>query len=275
MKTARIAIGILMSIALLACDDNYNFCLLADELAYQTTVMKSPQNTQTLPRIIAHAAGSYRKHSYSNSLQALENSYFNKGLRWLEVDLSPTSDQQYVLLHDWQSTWQHFFSYDQIPTRDEFMSLTMKYDLTQMDIHTLADWMYQHEDAMIVLDIKASQPLDALRQIAQAYPDLTDRMVPELFELTDFEESISLGYNLLIPSLYRLKINDEDLLAFIEDNPHILAVAMPKEKAQDGLPQKLFERGAASFVHTINTVEGYYKYRSYCSFGCYSDNLPE
>ena len=56
-------------------------------------------------KIIVHALGEIDGVTYSNSKEAMENSYYN-GKKLLECDLLMTSDNQVVACHDWEN-WQN------------------------------------------------------------------------------------------------------------------------------------------------------------------------
>ena len=50
--------------------------------------------------VIAHAGGGIDGHIYTDSLEAINNSYDN-GARLFDIDLRFTSDLEIVLRHDW------------------------------------------------------------------------------------------------------------------------------------------------------------------------------
>ena len=67
------------------------------------------QPTLIPPRLIAHGGGSYEDLTYTNSWQALDANY-EKGFRLFEIDLSWTADNQLALIHDWEKTYERYFS---------------------------------------------------------------------------------------------------------------------------------------------------------------------
>ena len=76
--------------------------------------------------VVAHALGSIEGIAYTNSKEALVNSYQN-GFRLFECDLIMTSDGQIVACHDWdfwnrETAGKVFENGDVIPTLDVFMS---------------------------------------------------------------------------------------------------------------------------------------------------------
>jgi glycerophosphoryl diester phosphodiesterase len=67
-------------------------------MIFESTALASSE----LPHqpLIAHAGGHIYGYKYTNSLEALENSY-NNGFRFIELDFDWTQDNQIVLIHDW------------------------------------------------------------------------------------------------------------------------------------------------------------------------------
>lgn len=51
-------------------------------------------------KYLAHALGGIDGQTYTNSKEAIENSY-NKGVRLFEVDVKLTSDNKLVCVHGW------------------------------------------------------------------------------------------------------------------------------------------------------------------------------
>lgn len=79
-------------------------------------------------RIIVHALGEINGISYTNSKEALENSYQN-GIRFFECDFSMTSDNWIVACHDWNSWYYWVYSSENtkgyVPDLDEFMKMSI------------------------------------------------------------------------------------------------------------------------------------------------------
>ncbi|TDI98529.1 MAG: hypothetical protein E2O73_09110 [Deltaproteobacteria bacterium] len=125
------------------------------------------------PLLIVHAGGGIAEGTYSNSQEALDQSYA-KGHRCFEIDLSWTTDARLVLAHDWDGSFKQWFAdADTRPSLEAFKAMEMKDGLTQMTLEDLYEWLRRHEDAHIVTDVKA-QNLVALRVIAKTAGSLKE-----------------------------------------------------------------------------------------------------
>ena len=62
-----------------------------------------------VPKYIAHAGGGIGGASYTNSRDAFDANY-RRGFRFFETDLNWTSDDQLVLIHDWEASFVDHFS---------------------------------------------------------------------------------------------------------------------------------------------------------------------
>ena len=71
-------------------------------------------------KVVIHALGEVDGYTYTNSLEALENS-FSMGNRVFECDFALTSDDKMVACHDWNVDFLERFSEENVPTKEEFM----------------------------------------------------------------------------------------------------------------------------------------------------------
>lgn len=60
---------------------------------------------QAKPLLVAHAGSGINGQNYSNSIEALNLNY-GKGFRTFEIDLSCTSDDKLICLHDWGNSFK-------------------------------------------------------------------------------------------------------------------------------------------------------------------------
>ena len=129
--------------------------------------------------IIAHAGGAIDGNAYTNSREAIERNYA-QGTRLFELDFNLTSDGHWVAAHDW-SNWKNKtgFTGELPPTRDEFMSLPRTYkkaswsiegEYSAIDMTGLEAFLSQHDDAVIVTDMKE----------LEKFPDFVDTILASL-----------------------------------------------------------------------------------------------
>lgn len=113
-----------------------------------------------IDRLIVHALGEIDGITYTNSKEAMENSY-NNGRRLLECDLIMTSDNQVVACHEWE----------EVPTYTEFISTKIMGKYTAIGGLDLILFMKDHPDVYVITDTKEADP-EILGEPFEALVDL-------------------------------------------------------------------------------------------------------
>lgn len=146
-------------------------------------------------RFIAHAGGRIYGLNYTNSLEALDNSY-KKGIRLFELDIIKTKDNYFVAAHDWEF-WKKNVSYpdkDNTPvSHSEFMKYKIN-NLTPLDMDGINNWFKDHEDAILVTD-KVNLP----GQFSNQFID-KQRLIMELFTIDAIYEAVDAGILSAMPT---------------------------------------------------------------------------
>jgi glycerophosphoryl diester phosphodiesterase len=240
--------------------------ILSWACAGPSTVADSP------PRLIVHAGGIGNHRTFTNSLEALDDSVA-RGYAAIEIDLSWTSDDRLVLLHDWDREYARLF--DRSPGRltiAEFCSMPSPHGLTHLSLDGFEDWLADHPNILIITDIK-ERNTEGLRVIAEKYPEQFHQIVPQIYDPTSYREVRKLGYDHVIFSLYRTDLSDRQVIEFAVANP-LFGVTMPVRRAMEGsLPSELAANGVRVFVHTVNDNATVDRLRTQGVYGVYSDWL--
>lgn len=150
-------------------------------------------------RFIAHGGGEVDGVRYTNSLEAMNESYDN-GFRLFELDIIKTKDGHYVASHDWQH-WAKITGYTgELPvTREKFLEYKIYKKYTPMDMVLINKWFLERRDAVLVTD-KINNP----KEMANVFCDKS-RLMMELFTLDAVKEGIDVGIRSSIPSATVLK----------------------------------------------------------------------
>ncbi len=224
------------------------------------------------PLLIARAGGGIAEGTYSNSQEALDQSYA-KGHRRFEIDLNWTADTRLVLAHDWNGTFKKWFAdADTPPSLEEFKLMEMKDGLTQMTLEDLYEWLRRHEDAYIVTDVK-ERNLDALRVIAETAGSLKERFIPQIYHFGELGSVRALGFENVIFTVYRTRATPGQVLSFGSNND-LFAVTMPWKWALSlSLPQELRKRGVFVYAHTVNSLDVWRELQDVGVSGIYTDFL--
>lgn len=107
---------------------------------------------------VAHALGGVDEFAYTNSKEALENSY-NNGFRIFEADVKLTSDKKLVCVHGWskkdyeERLGIEYNKENAIMDYDTFMSLKIQGKYTPLSFKDLAEFIEEHKDMYVMIDI--------------------------------------------------------------------------------------------------------------------------
>lgn len=225
------------------------------------------------PKYIAHAGGGVRGLTYTNSREALDANY-RRGHRFFEIDLDWTSDNHLVLIHDWDTHFPKIFQQRKnvgVPSLDGFLQLRMKNNLTPMSFAGVVLWLRAHHDARIVTDIK-NDNLRALKTMAEKYPDLIDRIIPQIYAFEEYKPVRDMGYRHIILTLYAKNYPDGPILDFAQ-NQRPLAITMWAARALGPLPPQLTRLKIPTFAHTINSSKEQRELEANGVAGFYTDFL--
>jgi len=231
---------------------------------------------------IAHAGGGIEGNTYTNSFQALDFNIQN-GFTFFEIDFSWTKDGQLVCIHDWEQSFQRSFGFQtsEKPSLDTFMFLVKNHSpYHKCTLEELSTWMRDHPQARIVTDIKEDN-VAALQIIAQKIDNFQERVIPQCYFPENYVKIQDIGYQHIIWTLYLYEKDNDKVLATVETLKNLFAVTMPIHRAKMGLGKALSQKGIASYVHTINTVDELNTFQQehgiteiYTDFLSPKDNLP-
>lgn len=236
--------------------------------------LASGQGILTPPIVIAHAGGSINQMTYTNSLEAL-NANYDKGFRFFEIDLSWTSDEELVAIHDWEDALKANFLESDLPVsalrKNEFLKLHMKSELTQLSLEDVLRWAKTKKDTYIVTDIK-SDNIKALIEINNKFTEYKQYVIPQVYNYMEYEKASSLGYPKIILTIYRMKTDPVELLKFaLQKSP--FAVTMPWQAVQSGLAFDLYRNNVRVYAHTVNELNHFLELRKMGVFGIYTDYI--
>jgi len=227
----------------------------------QDTEQKAEQETMvSMDRLIAHGGGSVYGYDTTNSLEAVLSSV-DKGFSLIELDMNITSDNEVVMVHDWDKTLMYYYGkngqvfegpislveFEKIKVHDKFQTLTLD---------KLVEVMSEDNRFKIITDAKDCN-LEVLGKIAEEYPEMFDRFIPQIYQMEQYEEVKTLGYENIILTLYMMESPDgEEIEKFCKEN-NILAVTAAVGSEKDGIARYLTEKGIKVYRHPVNSYEEY------------------
>ncbi len=245
---------------------NRNYTMLPDDYKGFRQIKNLPK-----PTFISHAGGMAAGLTYTNSQEAIKNSLL-RGNYFVELDFLFTTDNQVVLGHNW-SLMGNLMKLPEFPVSHKtFMENILADDLTQLDLAHLVTLMEEEERLIVVTDTK-EENLALLTLIAQEYPHVKQRFIPQVYDEEEYKAAATLGYKHIIYSLYQVHRTDDQVLEFATRyKPY--AITMPTETVNNGLAEKLKAVGVHTYAHTVNTEEELVLYQEKGVDGVYTDTLP-
>ncbi len=164
-----------------------------------------------IDRYIAHAGGIIEGVKYTNSKEALDQSY-SQGFRIFELDIIETTDGAFVAAHDWKHWAKETHFKGNIPvSRKEFLTHKIRGKFEPLDMFAINKWFKEHPDAILVTD-KVNEPIRFSKQFIDKA-----RLRMELFSLPAIEEASRNGISILISDIPRSQIKG-DVISYLKDH---------------------------------------------------------
>ncbi len=240
----------------------------------QNNSSKEGSNNFT-PWRIAHAGGGLNDKTYTNSMEALDYN-INRGYRYFEIDLTFTSDNKLVCMHDWEEAYKRNFGLEPngIPSFSEFQTTVKEHGkYTPCHLDRLKNWLILNPSAKIITDVRGDN-LAALRKISETIKDAGERVIPQIYKPSSFEAVKEMGYQQVIWTLYRHGGTENTILEQAKKLDGDFAITMPSSQARSFLPKRLREHGIPTYVHTINSpTETSQYFKQYQLSEVYTDTL--
>ena len=228
------------------------------------------------PPYILHAGGVTPDGKIgSNSAEAMSHSY-DQGFYWLEIDFSWTSDGHLACVHDWDAYYSINRTGVPVPDLKLFESLRKDtYGFQNHTLESLTAWMEAHPKAVIVTDVK-EQNLKAAELLSR-YESLRDRFVIQIYSAEEYDAVVSLGFDRVIFTFYRIKPGEPAQLQFaqLSGMEHLIAVTIPAQEEYAELTAMVRKQGFSYYVHTVNDPLEQQKWLDEGAWGVYCDFPPQ
>ena len=205
-----------------------------------------------LPRYVAHAMGEVDSHTHTNSLEAWRANY-SKGCRLFETDLWMTSDGKLVAFHDGMEA---AFGLPKGFTYDDFMHTRILGSYTPLDADRIGQLLAENRDWKVVTDTKGDlrSSLEMLcAALQRKNVRCTERVIPQIYRPeTDLSIAKQLGFHQVIFTVYRTRLEDDEIVKIARADSRIVAVTMPPARATKEMVRALSDFGIRCYVHTVN-----------------------
>lgn len=220
---------------------------------YNYSKINKFDKTFRIDSYISHAGGKYNDRYYTNSLQAIKNSH-EFGFKFIEIDLKLTSDNHVVLFHENLETMQDVFpGLSSDFTLQVFNQVKIQEDLTLLTLSDLVEVIKQYPDIYFITDSKENN-LKILKNIAQNYPEIKNKIIPQIYYFHEYFPVIDMGFNKIIFTTYKSVPPESLLIKFIEKYP-ITCLTVPAAHIIENQDSKLLQTKIPVYTHPVNNLE--------------------
>ncbi|KAA0548534.1 glycerophosphodiester phosphodiesterase [Bacillus sp. BGMRC 2118] len=239
-------------------------------------------------KLISHAMGEVDGFYYTNSLEAFENSYFNKGSKIFEVDMELTKEEILVARHDWGLIYAKQLmqtpetQIDHEPwTHEYFMNQPINKNYTPLDIDGIIQLLKEYPDISIVTDTKHTEPLMIAKQFsrmveaAEYDQDILSRIIPQIYNQEMFSVINNIyQFDHVIYTLYMSPDSDEEVLQFVSEHlEQISAVTLHTSRVSEVFVNQLHQLNLYVYTHPIFELEEALYYAELGVDGFYTGSL--
>lgn len=272
-KITKMTISVLLVI--LTFSAMFCGCSEKETVTTEITVMRQKFSDE---KYIIHACGeiadeSGEKYDYTNSMEALENSY-SKGNRIVEIDFHYTSDHVLVCGHAWGDLYLEGrqVTPGEAPTFSDYQKCKVQDKFTVLTFDDVASFMQQHEDLIVVTDTKETD-IDTYKMIAENYPELVNRFVVQIYHATEYDMVKKAGFPFIIYTLYEATDDEltEKALLKAAKKP-LIGFTFHTDLADDESFMTIMDKtDTPKYVHTVNDTSKINSYLGSGIAGIYTD----
>lgn len=210
-------------------------------------------NDWTKYSLIAHAGGGIDDEVYTNSREAMKNSY-KQGFRLFEFDIATTSDEKLVARHTWdESLGQNIEGGQPIPYQI-FMKDLYFDKFHPLDFKQIIRFMATHPKAYVILDGKVESPEDVTtlyKKINSALKwtpkFIKNRLIPQMFYKSDISTIRGYGFKNVLYVVGREPYTAASLSKFCKEN-NIEAVSLSVYRSNPVIVKTLAESKIKSYT---------------------------
>lgn len=212
--------------------------------------------SELTPATVAHAGGAYRGNLYTNSMEALDNSY-RKGFRHFELDLLVNQEGNIVCGY-----------HSKKGTRNDPGTTPCTGKLLQ-------DWLLARPGTSIITDTKGSTK-QLYKAILKMSEPVKEQIIVQTYKKSDYKAAKIFGFDRLYLSFYRHPDKEEENIALLKERQRDFeAVVIPHRKilTTGTKIRGLIEKHTDIYIHTINDRDTKRRIQKKYKYGVYTDTL--
>lgn len=218
---------------------------------------------------VAHALGGIDDTAYTNSLEALENSY-KVGFKFYEADVKLTSDDKLVLVHGWsQKDYEERLGLEYndaqpVMAYNSYMATKIKDKYTTLSFKDLVDFIKKHNDIYVMIDL-GSKSYDETKKIYERIVEECendDKILQRLVvggQTTSMIEAVKDTYDFKLINLYwasddkreKQVYSKKDFVSYCKKN-NITSLSVSISNYSNSFARYMKKNGIIIYVFTEN-----------------------
>jgi glycerophosphoryl diester phosphodiesterase family protein len=216
-------------------------------------------------RMVAHAGGAVHGRTYTNSREALDQSYA-RGFRVFELDFHWTSDDRLVLIHDWNDIGKTFNTHAKVMSYAEFVTSRRWDGLHQLTFEDLQSWLRLHTDAFIVTDTKDDN-VRLLNYFYRNAPQIAPQLIVQIYRLSELQAARPLRPRAIWLTMYKNSYPSWALARIVSVDAFVIPVSQYKRYEDTALMERM-----NYYVHSVKASDVEPTYRNLPGiYGVYVD----
>lgn len=214
-------------------------------------------------KLIAHALGGYEGHIYNNTEEALINS-INNNFKFIEVDMTLTSDNELVCSHGWDKNTYEITGvlYDEDnPEMDyqTFMDTKIQGKHKTIDATTIYKYMKSHPYIYFEIDLKKfdyDRTVILTHKLLEAFnndAEVLDRLLIQVYDEEAYY-AVNSVYSFKFYQYFVLKAELKDMnkvVNFCKEN-NIVSVAINYKNIDNSIVNTFKSKGIYVLAHTVD-----------------------
>ena len=228
-------------------------------------------------RLIFHAGGQIQGHTYTNSLEAIEETLAKNSEECLiEIDLAHTSDGALVCVHEWSDV---FLNQKEAVTLEEFLARKIQGKYTPLTAEHLMQIMAENSQMYLVTDMKeetaVSSVISELVELCGGNPEVLSRVIIQLYtglEKADIQKVYPFRDEQFIFTDYKLGGWTWDIPRLCS-RERIPVITTPNGQVPEEDLAALKKLGFVVFEYTVNRVDMAQESLNRGISGFYTDSL--
>ena len=205
-------------------------------------------NLSRRERLIAHAGGVKDGKKYLNSLEAVTAS-FQRGYKYIELDLLRTIDGRIIAAHDWQRLKNLTGIEGNISglTFNEIQQMIkLQGGVSPLSDQEILDFFVKHPDMYLVTD-----KLNDFALMAKIFAPIKNRMIVEVFSAYAYKTAKQNGF---LYVAYNIS-NKADFNKVLTNRYNLVTIHLPFARKYENEVKKLRKLGIKTMLFTAENIE--------------------